>query len=114
MSDTDCRVSYRLWDGVRGGLCSKRLFRYVGSFHYATSFRPLSTPPAPIHPAGRFRRDSEWTNTRDVSVGQARSGTQHFRTHFSGDNCNTVQSRAGGQERACDTMLRKKRKCQHQ
>lgn len=75
---------------------------------------PLSTPPAPVHPAGRFWRDSELTNTRDVSVGQARSGTQHFRTHFSGDNCNTVQSRAGGQERACDTMLRKKRKRQHQ
>ena len=66
---------------------------------------PLSPPPAPIHPAGRFWRDSEWTNT---------SGAHHFRTHFSGDNCNTVQSRAGGQGRACGSMLRKKRRRRHQ
>ena len=75
---------------------------------------PLSLPPAPIHPADRFWRDSEWMNTRDVSVGQARSGTHHFRTHFSDDNCNTVQSRARGQGRACSTRLRKKRRHRHQ
>ena len=114
MSDMDCWLSYRSWGRVRGGLCSRQLFRYVGSFHYVHLLGPLSPPPAPIHPAGRFWRDSEWTNTRDVSVGKARSGTHHFRTHFSGDSCNTVRSRAGGQGRACGTMIRKKRRCRHQ